>query len=82
MRTTLTLDDDVAAAVGRIRREKEASLKEIVNEALRKGLPQLGRTPRRRKRFRTRSFSLGRCLLPDLDCVSRALAAAEGEDYR
>ncbi len=82
MRTTLTLDDDVAAAVERIRRQRDASLKEVVNDALRKGLPQVGRTPRRRKRFRTRAMSLGRCLLPDLDCVSRALAAAEGEDYR
>ena len=37
MRITLTLDDDVAAMIERIRRAREASLKDIVNEALRRG---------------------------------------------
>jgi len=36
MRTTLTLDGDVAAAIERLRRARDASLKDIINEALRK----------------------------------------------
>ena len=82
MRTTLTLDDDVAAALERLRREKDASLKEVVNETLRKGLEEAGRGTRRRRKFQTRVLKTGRCLLPNLDCASRALAAAEGENFR
>jgi hypothetical protein len=37
MRTTLTLDDDVAVALERLRRAGDASLKDIVNDALRRG---------------------------------------------
>jgi len=82
MRTTLTLDDDVAVALERLRREKDASLKEVVNETLRKGLEETGRSPRRPRKFHTRVLQTGRCLLPNLDSASRALAAAEGEDFR
>lgn len=38
MRTTLTLDPDVARALKRLARESERPFKEIVNEALRAGL--------------------------------------------
>jgi hypothetical protein len=82
MRTTLTLDDDVAAALERLRREKDVSLKEVVNDTLRKGLQEIGHGPRRGGKFRTRVLKTGRCLLPNLDCASRALAAAEGEAFR
>lgn len=82
MRTTLTLDDDVAAALERARKQKDASLKEVVNEALRKGLPELARPSRGRKRFRTRPLSLGKCLVPGLDNVARVLAIAEGETFK
>jgi len=41
MRTTLTLDDDVAAALERLRRTRNASLKDLVNEALRRGLDNI-----------------------------------------
>ena len=35
MRTTLTLDKDVAAVIERLRKTRDASMKEIINEALR-----------------------------------------------
>jgi len=41
MRTTLTLEPDVAERLQRILREKNHSLKEIVNRALRKGLAEI-----------------------------------------
>jgi len=82
MRTTLTLDKDVAAVIERLRKTRDESLKVIVNEALREGLKQLD-TPRRKKaRFRTDSANLGRCLLGNVDNVSEALAVAEGESFR
>ncbi len=82
MRTTLTLDDDVARLLERVRKERGATLREVVNEALRHGLArmQTGRGPR--KRHRTTAVSLGRCLLGSLDDVAEALAVAEGEGYR
>ena len=38
MRTTVTLDDDVAAAVGRLRRERGVGVSRAVNELVRAGL--------------------------------------------
>ena len=52
-----------AAALARLRKTRDESLKAIVNEALREGLKQL-ETPRRKKApFRTDSANLGRCLI-------------------
>ena len=38
MRTTIRLDDDVATAVSRLRRERDIGLSEAVNELARAGL--------------------------------------------
>lgn len=82
MRTTLTIDDDVAAALERLRRAEDKSLKELVNQALRRGLEQLNAPAKPRKPFRTRSVSLGRCLIGDIVSVSEAIALGEGEDHK
>ena len=83
MRTTLSLDPDVAAMLERLRKEREIGLKELVNEALRDALARMstgGARPGRR--FRTQSVDLGRCFLPSLDDVSEALAFSEGDAFR
>lgn len=80
MRTTLTLDDDVAAQVERLRQERRASLREIVNELLRRGLVEELR-PKARKPVRLGSFNLGEPLIP-IDNVAEALAYAEGDDFK
>jgi hypothetical protein len=82
MRTTLTLDDDVAALVERARKARRAPLRQVVNEGLRQGLKDLVAPPPRRKPARTRSVSLGRCLVGSIDDVAGALAIAEGEAFR
>jgi hypothetical protein len=82
MRTTLTIDDDVAAALERIRKTRKLNFKALVNEALRQGLKEMSRPPRKVKPYKTRSVSLGRCLVGSLDDISEALAIAEGEDFR
>jgi len=82
MRTTLTLDDDVAALLEKTRQLKGLSFKQIVNEALRAGLTQLTSPEPRRHRFKTRHADLGRCLIGSLDDVSEALAAGEGEAFQ
>lgn len=79
MRTTLTLDDDVAAMLRRAMKESGRTLKEQVNEALRAGLSS--RQPRRVRRRVTRSFDGGRALI-SLESTSEALAIAEGEHFR
>ena len=81
MRTTLTLEPDVARRIERVQKEREASFKSIVNEALRLGLDQLDR-PALRGSYQTQSWDLGRCRLPDLDDVAAALSYAEGDRHR
>lgn len=82
MRTTLTLDDDVAAALERLRKARKLSLKAAVNESLRRGLAQMSVASAARARVRTRTTSLGRCLIGNVDNVSEVLARAEGESFR
>jgi Arc/MetJ family transcription regulator len=41
MRTTLTLDDDVAAQLAWLREERKLSLRDAVNMAMRKGINPL-----------------------------------------
>ena len=77
MRTTLTLDDD--AVLERLRKSRDASLKDLVNEALRRGLRDMGGRTKRRERLRTRSVALGRLRIAGLDNIGEALALAEGE---
>jgi hypothetical protein len=57
-------------------------LKQLVNEALREGLARIEAPRTARKRHVTKSVSLGRCLLGDIDDVAEALAAADGERFR
>jgi hypothetical protein len=82
MRTTLTLDDDVAAALEKLRKSRDQSLRAGVNEALRRGLSALAARPEPRVPFRTESVSLGRCLVGNVDNVADALAVAAGEPFR
>jgi hypothetical protein len=82
MRTTLTIDDDVAALLERMRKDREANLKDLVNEALRRGLQEMNARPKRRKIFRTQSFDTGAVLINSIDNVAEALAYAEGEGFK
>src|SRR5438067_991242 len=68
MRTTLSLDDDVAAAVQRLREERNLGLSDAVNELIRAGLT----APPRRNAFRQRTANLG--LRIDVSSMADALA--------
>jgi hypothetical protein len=82
MRTTLTLDDDVAALLERLRKNRNASLKDLVNEALRRGLKDMSARTKRREHVQTRSVALGPLRIASLDNIGEALAIAEGEAYK
>jgi hypothetical protein len=82
VRTTLSLDDDVAAQLERVREARRAKLRQVVNEALRLGLAQLSAPPPPRAPYRTPGVDLGPCLVGSLDDVAEALALAEGEGFR
>lgn len=76
MRTTVTLEKDVAAAVERVRREGGLGLSEAVNDLIRKGL--LYQRPR--KRFVQKSQPMG--ALIDLTDVGGTIEYLEGRDRR
>ena len=82
MRTTLTLDDDVAALLREVQERQKASLKDIVNAALREGLVRIGRPAESQKPFRTKAWDTGGCALPNLDNIAEVIAFAEGENHR
>ncbi len=82
MRTTLTLDDDVAATLERLRRSRRISLIHLVNEALRRGLDDMGRRRKPREHVRTRAVALGRARVASIDNIGEALAIVEGERFK
>ncbi len=77
MRTTLTLDDDVADKLREESRKSGKSFKATVNDALRRGLSARSR-PGGGGRFRVRARPLGRRPGLDYDRVSELLEQIEG----
>ncbi|MGH3788753.1 MAG: ribbon-helix-helix protein, CopG family [Pseudonocardiaceae bacterium] len=76
MRTTVSLDDDVAAAVQRLRAQRNIGLSEAVNELVRAGLA----VPSQRTRFVQRTFPMGARI--DVTNVGDALEFLEGSSHR
>ena len=72
MRTTITLSDDVAAAVEKVRRERSIGLSEAVNDLVRAGLI----TQRTGSPFRQTAHDLGPGI--DFSNIADALETLEG----
>lgn len=81
MRTTLTLDDDVARMVEEEVRRSGDTFKGVVNGLIRDGIVAR-RNPQKRKRFVVKPFALG--LRPGLnyDCIGTLLDEIEGPNRR
>jgi metal-responsive CopG/Arc/MetJ family transcriptional regulator len=77
MRTTITLADDVLAAVERIRRERGIGVSEAVNELVRAGLTQR----EARKPFRQKTYDMGEALI-DYTNIAEAIETLEGPAWR
>lgn len=78
MRTTVTLDDDVARAVEALRREHGLGTSAALNALVRRGLAHGEADP---KAFSQRVSSLGAARIP-LDDIGAALEVIEGEAHR
>jgi metal-responsive CopG/Arc/MetJ family transcriptional regulator len=76
MRTTVNLDDDVASAVDRLRRERSLGLSEAVNELIRASLA----TRPSRRPFRQRSQPMG--LVIDVSNIGEAIEQLDGPATR
>ena len=59
MRTTLTLDDDVAEKLRQIAHRSGRSFKEVVNDALRRGLSTGAKPPAKKPAFKVRPHASG-----------------------
>lgn len=81
MRTTLTLDPDVAAKAKRGASKLRKPFKVVINEALRIGLDQV-LAPPTAKPYRTQSRPMGLRQGFNYDNVAELLARAEGEDHQ
>lgn len=73
----MTLEDDVAAALERTRRDRGVGMSEAVNELIRAGLTA---TKRSRPPFKQSTRSLG--LRIDVTNIAEALEVLEGPDFR
>jgi hypothetical protein len=80
MRTTLTIEDDVAVELERFRHERGRTLKDVINDALRRGLREM-RAGQERKAFRTADHDMGKFLV-NVDKVAEAIAHAERENFK
>jgi hypothetical protein len=83
MRTTLTIDDDVAIALERIQATEDRTFKATVNEALRRGIRAMEaeRASPIRKPYKIRPWDSGGMRI-GVDSVAEALDWAEGESRR
>jgi len=80
MRTTLTLDPDVAAKAKKGAAKLRQPFKKVVNDALRIGLAAVLAPPPARP-YRTKPRPLGLREGFSYDNISELLARAEGEDH-
>ncbi len=80
MRTTVTLDDDVAAAVARLRAERQIGLSEALNELARAGMVPAAGAGQGAPRFVQQTWSMGSSM--DLRDVAEVLELAEGPEHR
>ncbi len=79
VRTTLTIDDDIATRLDQLSRKTGASFKEIVNDTLRKGLEKRPPTPAP-FRIKTRDLGLRKGL--QIDNIADLMEQLDGPSYK
>jgi hypothetical protein len=79
MRTTLTIDDDLARALREKAHQTGAPFKVVVNKAIRAGLKQIDK-PRQKRPYKCKSYSLGYPPRADLDHALNLADRLESEE--
>ena len=82
MRTTLTLDDDLAGILQKKARQQGHSFKEVVNGLLRAGIAATGGEPPLRQRVKVVARPLGLKPGYDPDKLNQLVDELEAENYR
>lgn len=82
MRTTLTLDTDVALRIKEDAARLRKPLRHLINEALREGLAVLGTRSRQARPYQTQPKPLGLRAGLSYDSASELMAFGEGEDFQ
>ncbi len=72
MRTTLTLDDDVAIKLEKLRRDEHLTLRGAINAMLRRGLTSVNE-PRKDTAIEIPTVNLGGLLIPSIECYGEVL---------
>lgn len=80
MRTTITLDRDVAQAAKAASARLGKPFKQVVNQAMRIGFEQM--TKAKAKPFRTKPFNTKLRPGISIDNIGELLAQVDGEDYK
>jgi len=81
MRTTLTIDDDIAQELQNLSHERKSSFRSVVNDVLRRGLMAGQKPPPPPEPFRVRSAARG--FRPGIDLVklNQLVDEIEVEDF-
>lgn len=79
MRTTITLEKDVAARLDRLK--KTRPFKQLVNDALRAGLDEIERRPKKAGRYSLTPVK-GEPLRTNIDNIAEVIAEMEGDAYK
>ena len=82
MRTTITLDDDVAVWIQKLAAKRKARPRDIINEALRQGLHTLEQPKKKKGEYKIQTSDVGRCLIENIDNIGEILPIVEGDDYK
>ena len=81
MRTTVSLRDDLALELERIRKERELTFKDILNEAVEQGVIHMqGNANKDRKPFKIRTFDLGKPLFRNAEELKALIADLDEEE--
>lgn len=81
MRTTLTLDEDVAQKTKELAKQLKKPFKVVLNDALRRGLDQVEK-PHKSRLYRTTPHEMGLREGYSLDNIQELISQAEGENSR
>jgi hypothetical protein len=82
MRTTITLDHDVAQRAKAVRARSGKTFKQVINDALRAGFERLDDAPKRSKPYRTKPKKMQLREGLHVDDVGGLIAQLEGETWR